>query len=1392
MLVKAALLLCLLGPTAIIGGTAAAPPEPTSAWQLSRTIASFDRHYFTNPDGAEAVRQTGNLAGLGKGGLTGNKRMSGWVEYDFAVTNAGWHELFLEPGVSGNDVFLDGRGIVRRGPGSKQDNVWLKAGQHTVRIQRLHWTGLRAVTGWRLRAVDKPDPLCGFSAGLVDERSLLRAGEAVLLDVQGGGLPAQVEPVTLEFQLHGKDGAVVAREPVNFPPGDEPRTERLTLPCPAGELALRVVINGRLPAPQEWVAPPILALDVSPRLATGRELRKDLLAEIDCVATAPNYVGGGETRIVKKPFGAYRESGEKGWLQYMDATNPSWFAYAFTVPDPQQPYWFEVDYPDDQRRTFCLAVREGTPGAYPTTAGADTGGEYALSNTMQSQGILHWARGTELRLLCITPTTGYRAAAARIRLYRLPDGLPKLRVPSSRGRGFGNWYEEGGSVMGIYAAPDRSLAGSATAMERWAQSISYMGGDTLIYTMAIYQFGLYPSRYNVSHGSPLSPDVVGSIVLACEKYGLKFFGEFHPEARELNWPLPGWDGGLEDGDNRMLSCDGKRKQSNTEPAYSPLWPANRRWYLGMIGEFAERYKDSPAFKGVSLRLSVWVNPGLNNFHSAEWSYDDYTIGLFTRETGIRPEAAQDTPARYRQRYNWLKKNAWDEWLDWRCARITALHREIAARVRAVRADLQVVLHGDLAGARGAGIDPSALAEIPGVMLLGGCSYGRRGRSVADNIRLRTALVDPDKLKRICPPGRPGTFLFGAGYFEATGVVVPPEQLGFDPKTKRTWMSGVVNPAGRNYLERYALALAEADAQFLADGGNAYTIGQPLLREFLREYRALPPAPFSPRQGARDPVAVWERGGRSDQLSVTSDQLPVISDQLPVISDQLPVTSDTEPDHRSPITDYFFYLVNRESYPVTVKLAIDGEGQLNRLATGEAVALEDGILTVDLPAFGLRTYSASPSRRIATVTTIPPPAEQAKAQLVSDWLSRTATAAETRSDLQPAEKQTLRDAAQTAARELAAGHLWRVKTLCQTERLQQIFQKMLLYPPLPYPRPEGGPKLGGGRYTPQRGLNQPDTLAALLTADGKPGVTAAVPGQESLDPLATWTGADATVTPGFQAAVPQRYRLWARLATGAGCAGLSAVHHGNVLPLVPRDESEPGSGLIVRTVGLGFLPGDKNVTLRAVGEGQVYLDQLCFEPLYTPVEPLAFAAYFANPGQTNWEQQLPPETAAGAGPDATFAGTDGKDPREVRWEPYPAEALRFNHNVGIHGAWGSVRCPPGPLGKEVIAYCRTIITAPTARSALIQFGATSQIRLFINGALIADSVTEKFDLRWHRGLQSRRIDLKAGDNVLLVKLGNAGDNHPEFYRLIRFHAVITDPGDLTFSADLKTRKANGQK
>lgn len=122
-----------------------------------------------------------------------------------------------------------------------------------------------------------------------------------------------------------------------------------------------------------------------------------------------------------------------------------------------------------------------------------------------------------------------------------------------------------------------------------------MGGDTLVPTVAVYQMSLYPSRHNVDHVVPGSLDIVRILLAKCEKYGLGLIGEFYPECRELD-------------------------------------------------RLAGRYKDSPAFRGVCLRLMSWVDPGLNNFRSLDWGCDDYTVGLFEKETGLAAGESRNASA----------------------------------------------------------------------------------------------------------------------------------------------------------------------------------------------------------------------------------------------------------------------------------------------------------------------------------------------------------------------------------------------------------------------------------------------------------------------------------------------------------------------------------------------------------------------------------------------------------------------------------------------------------------------------------------------------------------------------------------------------------------------------
>ncbi len=111
-------------------------------------------------------------------------------------------------------------------------------------------------------------------------------------------------------------------------------------------------------------------VNTTPAKAADEELRKTLVAEIDCCGAVSRLLQGRSTRVVTKPWGGYRESGDVGYLQHMNATDPSWFAYTFKVDDPGAAYWLEFDYPDDARRTFLVVPRSGNASLY---AGPATG-----------------------------------------------------------------------------------------------------------------------------------------------------------------------------------------------------------------------------------------------------------------------------------------------------------------------------------------------------------------------------------------------------------------------------------------------------------------------------------------------------------------------------------------------------------------------------------------------------------------------------------------------------------------------------------------------------------------------------------------------------------------------------------------------------------------------------------------------------------------------------------------------------------------------------------------------------------------------------------------------------------------------------------------------------------
>jgi hypothetical protein len=1027
-----------------LAGVVTAVPAFAKAADIDLPASAFSRAEFPSAEAASRILRSGDLAGE-RGGCC----LAGSVHYDVSISEAGWYELtvagrplevefLIAPSApatgspsfqvyGGADAMLNGE--------DKVANLWLDAAAYTITLRREYWTGYPSITGIRLRKAGH-DPAKMAFAAFGSPRPVFRSGQCPPLRVLAGG-PA-VRTWTLFAYVHASDGRQLTRTVLKIPASGGPQAHDLPVPCEkAGGYYVSFGTDASSIATRDMRPVLYEVIDTGASNPAARSSTRTLVQTIDLAARAPDYSSGGDTRIETTMLGAYRESGEFGFTSYQRAPQaarrglpePSWFAYKLTGLVPQKPHLVEVDYPDDARRSFAIALREAKPLSYPVSAGVDSGGEFSLSRAIKTHSLLFWPRSDQVRLAIMNIHDGMRAAASAIRVFRLDESpLPEYR--RSAGRKFINWYEEGANFTSMFGMRDEWWKGEVQTetVERWVRSAAAAGYTMLMPTMVVYDFALYPSRFNRVFSKP-DTDYLRRILLVAEKYGIRIVPELHPRADELDWPfasVPDPKPNLllsRAGSTNFFRPDGRSR--NYPPLFNPLHPSNQDWYVSMIGELVDRYKDSPALEGVSVRLMDWANPALNNFNSLEWGYDDSTIQLFLRETGtalpssLLPGARPATSGQASRRYDWLMSNARSSWIDWRCRKIAQLYVRIRDRVREARPDLKVYstvfpFGNDIDYRRSlieAGIDPALLSRIEGVVLINALtSYGRREPDRILTQKIRDRLLQPSGLRALASGVEPGAFLSGAYYIEATDAIAPPQQLGFPAGTRATWMSIAVTPAGRHFLERYAIQLAETDAQVLGDGGNAYSLGQPLLGDWIREYRALPAVPFLRREDAVDPVAVWTR---EDAGGLT------------------------------------FYIVNHERYTVPLHLSILGTRQVTRIATGERLSLTQGKMTVKLAPYQLLAYSASPGSSIVEVSQSPPAVEVQRVQEQVAWIAELDKSVRSSPgtlgldhDLEAVLSSTV-DQAQAA---LTRHHYWRARVLLEDHRMMRIYSQVGEQPP----------------------------------------------------------------------------------------------------------------------------------------------------------------------------------------------------------------------------------------------------------------------------------------------------------------------------------------------------------
>jgi|CXWL01.1.fsa_nt_gi hypothetical protein len=887
----------------------------------------------------------------------GYVRGTGAVDYRFYVTNsdAGWYELWIEAADWPTDIFLDDALIAHI---ALQSKVWTKSeklqkvlnlnlgsGNHSIQFERLYFPGLPYIHS----IVLKPSAnISGMVRATPETNSLVfRANEDFRLTLTSAKL---LDPSILKLSIRDTSNSKIItnlKQPIKKGPGlFEGGFLVPTDKEGIFDLEFKNPIAGYVDRTIQYAV-----VDTkTPVKNPATEVVKQLMTTINPVSTPPTYSSSHPT-----PSNAYLESGANG--VYENPTNPDYYAYTLNLPDKTSFYLVEVDYPNDKNRAFTISLVDEAANPYALDSGVITGGRLPLTNEKQTTQLYFYARTTNPRLLFLNWHSNQKIAVSQIRVYKILSQLPPLLKQKAE-RQFGTFFEEPLRFTTYFGAGPNSTEWPEIkkTADRWAEWSRFIGSNLWMPSIANYQTMMWPSLVLPGYvpaeedhfgligpqslKDPMQKDIIRLLLLTAEKNNISFIGE-------LNIPMEGFiQKGLDirfggNGDTSrnspekpwlIVSDEGKvGGNSGWDPYLNPVHPEVQKWSADLFSELANRYKDSPAFTGLAIRLMSWAFSSWQAFPSIHWGYEDYTISLFEKETGIKVPISKTDSRRFKLRYDWLTQNRYNEWTTWRCKKIHALYSKLANILHKARPGLKLYINafgpdyssGDWGKYGGwniraykintlgwsnvikeSGIDPMMYKNSPNIVLSNSFAYepGSRATSPQQADVEWKEVNDPAAILALTKTNGNGienSAQFGHYPMEYDFHV---KNIGFSKlirnNAEKIRIAGLLEPSGNLVLSRYLNAMAEGNITFITDGGLGYILGQPThLQPFLKEYCSLPKIGMQKLAVTQSPVALW---------------------------------------YGIKAGDVYYYLVNRSDKTVKIKITSSNATKSVRLSTGLAV------------------------------------------------------------------------------------------------------------------------------------------------------------------------------------------------------------------------------------------------------------------------------------------------------------------------------------------------------------------------------------------------------------------------------------------------------------------------
>ncbi|MDD5706570.1 MAG: hypothetical protein PHR35_11640 [Kiritimatiellae bacterium] len=662
-----------------------------------------------------------------------------------------------------------------------------------------------------------------------------------------------------------------------------------------------------------------------------------------------------------KTNGVWRlaEKGEKGTKTF---SKLSWFAFTLRVKHPGRQHMVMAWIPNDTPRSVPVQVNDRVSGQYNANslwAGlAPEAGAFSplfipvwpngdLDVMMLTDGVRRGARYPNMDL---APT---ESAVARLELYEYPDGLPPLPEPAegwAKDKDF-TWVGEQWDLSmeqrmmpklwqddtmrpAIFKSPHHFNDGFydwkalLDTWERYGQFARWRG-ETLSQVPA-YTYGntrmintphfpVFHEAFSSGWGSrtidPFFRDQFKLMLLVAEKYGLQLVADAMVQLVKPEYLQtfdPSWTGDT----NALFLTDLTGKiAAGWGKAFNPAHPLSRRYFLAMAEDVAKQYGKYPAFGGIRTRQWGGQLLGFDGwFHNLRTAYDDFTVGLFTEETGVDVPIPGDDPNRFKLRYDWLLQNASNQWVQWRCDKTMSLREELLATVRR---------HAPTARLFSSAKPDQIVAGIDARQVKDRHELGWTGKIDLGGDGFENTSFDPIGFKnfdRRFPENRRPTdqeLLAGFVYYPSDFCSGSHAALRSAPY----------------HLEEMAKSLSDREFIRIRYGG-CWVTGhmEESLRRFIQAWRAVPDLKFekiaSPMRDS-DPVAGWQaQDGRT----------------------------------------LVFYLINRTDKIRTVKVGFQAatSGSRDRV-TGETIGAGQQV-EIALPPYMLKVFSAPGAKGIRELTT----------------------------------------------------------------------------------------------------------------------------------------------------------------------------------------------------------------------------------------------------------------------------------------------------------------------------------------------------------------------------------------------------------------------------------------